>query len=133
MTTTRNSRRSLNGVVSANGTDKTITVVVERTYKHPRYGKFVRRKKKYLAHDEKNEASVGDKVEIVATRPLSKRKRWRLGQVLRQTVFGADAPVAAEMAEKTALETLEVTAPKRTQETAEPAPDSPEASDGGES
>ena len=104
MTATRNSRRTLQGTVAANGAAKTITVVVERTYRHPRYGKFVRRKKKYMAHDEAETAQLGDFVEIVATRPLSKRKRWRLGKVLSSSAFGASTPVGAEMAEKTALE-----------------------------
>ena len=113
MTATRNTRRTLQGTVSANSAAKTITVVVERTYRHPRYGKFVRRKKKYMVHDEKETGQIGDIVEIVATRPLSKRKRWRLGSVVSSSAFGASRPVGAELAEKTALETLEVTAPKQ--------------------
>ena len=123
MTATRNSRRTLQGTVAANGAAKTITVVVERTFRHPRYGKFVRRKKKYMAHDENETAQTGDFVEIVATRPISKRKRWRLGSVLSSSAFGASSPVGAELAEKTALETLEVTAPKQEASDAEGAPE----------
>ncbi|MAB81338.1 MAG: 30S ribosomal protein S17 [Planctomycetes bacterium] len=127
MTATRNSRRTLQGVVTANAASKTITVVVERTFRHTRYGKFVRRQKKYVVHDEADKAQIGDSVEIVATRPISKHKRWRLGSVLDSSDFGASQPVGAELAEKTALETLEVTAPKKV---AEEAP--PEATEGGE-
>ena len=122
MTATRNSRRTLNGSVAANSTAKTITVIVERTYRHARYGKFVRRKKKYMVHDEQETAQVGDLVEIIATRPLSKHKRWRLGTVLSSSAFGASSPVSAELAEKTALETLEVTAPKPAAPEADDAP-----------
>jgi small subunit ribosomal protein S17 len=82
MTATRNARRQMQGVVTSTRSRKTITVQVERTYKHPKYGKYVRKQSKYLAHDEAGTATVGDVVEIVATRPLSKRKRWRLLRVL---------------------------------------------------
>jgi len=81
MSVQRNARRQLQGVVSSTKPDKTITVVVERTYKHARYGKYVRSKKKYLVHDAENTAQDGDLVDIEATRPLSKRKRWRLLRV----------------------------------------------------
>ena len=83
MTKTRNDRRLLSGVVKSSSLDKTITVVVERTFKHPRYGKYVRKQKKYHVHDEKNEAGVGDRVEIGSTRPLSKLKRWRLARIVQ--------------------------------------------------
>ena len=83
MTKTRNDRRLLSGVVTSSTLDKTITVVVVRTFKHPRYGKYVRKRKKYHAHDEKNEAGVGDVVEIGSVRPLSKLKRWRLTRIVQ--------------------------------------------------
>jgi small subunit ribosomal protein S17 len=83
MTEHRNARRTLIGTVASSKGDKTITVVVERTYKHPKYNKYVRKRKKYHAHDEKHEAGVGDRVEIVSTRPLSKLKRWRLGGIVQ--------------------------------------------------
>ena len=73
MTATRNTRRTVNGFVSSTKMDKTITVLVERQFKHPKYGKYVRRKKKYHAHDESNQAGVGDFVELTASRPLSNR------------------------------------------------------------
>ncbi len=78
----RNSRRQLQGIVTSTKMDKTITVRVERTYKHPKYGKFVRSHTKVLAHDAENKAVAGDVVEIDSTRPLSKRKRWRLTSVV---------------------------------------------------
>ena len=62
--------------------DKSITVVVQRLVKHPLYEKFLRRKTKLHAHDEKNEANIGDTVEIMETRPVSKLKRWRLVRVV---------------------------------------------------
>ena len=70
MTTTRNSRRTFFGTVHSSQMDKSISVLVERRYAHPKYGKFVRKNKKYLAHDENNEAEPGDLVELAATRPL---------------------------------------------------------------
>jgi len=78
---TRNLRKERTGVVFSNKTDKTITVVVKWKEKHPIYGKFVSKTKKYHAHDEKNECNIGDTVRIMETRPLSKLKRWRLVQI----------------------------------------------------
>ena len=75
---TRNLRKERIGVVSSNKGDKTITVMVKWKEKHPIYGKFVNKTKKYHAHDEKNECSIGDTVRLMETRPLSKTKRWRL-------------------------------------------------------
>ena len=85
MSTTRNDRRILVGTVTSTKGTKTVTVEVERTFKHAKYGKFVRRKKKFMAHDEAEAAKAGDRVEIAATRPLSKRKRWRMVRVLDHT------------------------------------------------
>jgi small subunit ribosomal protein S17 len=82
MTETRHARRVLQGIVDSAKGDKTITIFVERTYKHAKYGKYMRKRKKYMAHDEKNEAGVGDTVEVVSTRPLSKLKRWRLVRIV---------------------------------------------------
>jgi small subunit ribosomal protein S17 len=65
--------------------DKTVVVSVERRFAHPLYGKQVTRHKKYYAHDEQNEARVGDVVRITETRPLSKKKRWRLVEVIRRS------------------------------------------------
>lgn len=84
-TQTRNARRTLVGVVTSDKLAKTITVRVERAFRHARYGKIVRRHKSYHAHDEDGTAQVGDSVEIAATRPLSKLKRWRLVRVVVST------------------------------------------------
>ncbi len=82
--TDRKNRKQRNGVVVSNRMDKSITVLVERKLKHPLYGKFVKMSKKFMAHDEKNEANIGDKVKIMETRPLSKKKRWRLVEILEK-------------------------------------------------
>jgi small subunit ribosomal protein S17 len=83
-TTSRNLRKERIGVVTSNKMAKTITVAVERKVKHPIYGKFIKKTTRFHAHDEKNEASVGDVVRIMETRPLSKTKRWRLVEVIEK-------------------------------------------------
>ncbi|MBK6949475.1 MAG: 30S ribosomal protein S17 [Haliscomenobacter sp.] len=80
----RNLRKSRVGVVSSNKMDKTISVSVERKLMHPIYGKFVKKTKKFMAHDESNACQVGDLVRIMETRPLSKRKRWRLVEIIEK-------------------------------------------------
>jgi small subunit ribosomal protein S17 len=80
----RNVRKSYVGKVTSDKMEKTVTVVIERLVKHPLYEKFMRRKRKMHAHDEKNEAAIGDLVEVVATRPLSKLKRFRLVRVIEK-------------------------------------------------
>lgn len=82
--TERNLRKQRVGVVTSNKMQKTITVSVERRLRHPIYGKFVKKSKKFLAHDEDNTCNVGDLVRIMETRPLSKRKRWRLVEVVER-------------------------------------------------
>jgi len=77
-------RKVRTGRVTSDIRDKTITVAVDRTVLHPLYGRVVRKSKKYMAHDEQNDAHVGDLVEITETRPLSKTKRWRLTQVIER-------------------------------------------------
>lgn len=80
----RNLRKTRTGVVISNKMDKTISVDVERKVKHPLYGKFMKRNKKFLAHDELNTCNIGDTVRIAETRPLSKNKKWRLVEVLER-------------------------------------------------
>ena len=80
----RNLRKERIGVVVSNKMDKTIIVAVERKEKHPLYGKFVKKTTKFVAEDEKNECGVGDTVRIMETRPLSKTKRWRLGEIVEK-------------------------------------------------
>ncbi len=84
MTTERKVRKTRIGVVSSNKMEKTITVSVERKVKHPIYGKFLKKTTKFMAHDEKNECSIGDTVKIMETRPLSKNKTWRLIEVIEK-------------------------------------------------
>lgn len=74
------------GFVVSNAMDKTVVVNVRRRIKHPRYHKYVRVNKKYLAHDERNECEVGDRVVICESRPLSKRKRWRVRAIVERAV-----------------------------------------------
>ena len=81
---TRNLRKTRIGIVSSDKMDKTITVTAKYKEKHPIYGKFVNKTKKYHAHDEKNECQVGDKVLLMETRPLSKTKRWRLVEIIEK-------------------------------------------------
>jgi len=87
------------GVVTSDRMDKTVVVSVERQVRHPLYGKIQRRTSKFLAHDEGNEAKVGDLVEIVEGRPLSRRKRWAVVRIVRRAVDvrarEAEAPGAA--------------------------------------
>ncbi len=80
----RNLRRTITGVVTSDKMQKSITVAVERKIMHTKYGKYLKKTKKYHAHDETNDAKVGDKVKIMETRPLSKLKRWRLVDVVER-------------------------------------------------
>ena len=82
--TKRNLRKTYKGKVKSDKMDKTITVVVERLVKHPIYEKFIRRQTRMHAHDENNEARVGDTVEIMPARPMSKLKRFRLVRVIHK-------------------------------------------------
>ena len=80
----RNLRKQRQGVAVSNKTDKTIVVLAKFKEKHPIYGKFVTKTKKYHAHDENNECNIGDTVLIMETRPLSKTKRWRLVNIVER-------------------------------------------------
>ncbi|MEN9447022.1 MAG: ribosomal protein [Bacteroidota bacterium] len=84
LTTERKLRKTRVGVVTSNKMDKTITVAVVRKLKHPKYGKFLKKTKKFHAHDEKNECNIGDTVKIMETRPLSATKRWRLVEIVEK-------------------------------------------------
>ncbi|MFZ1704717.1 MAG: 30S ribosomal protein S17 [Saprospiraceae bacterium] len=72
------------GVVASDKMDKSISVLIERKLKHPIYGKFVKRSKKFIVHDENNECKVGDTVKITETRPLSKTKSWKLVEIVER-------------------------------------------------
>ncbi len=80
----RNLRKTRVGKVVSNATDKTIVVAIEDNVKHPLYSKIIKQTVKFMAHDENNECGVGDKVEIMETRPLSKNKRWRLVRIIEK-------------------------------------------------
>lgn len=80
----RNFRKERVGVVVSNKMQKSIVVEVERKMKHPMYGKFVKRSKKFIAHDEENTCNIGDTVRIMETRPMSKRKNWRLVEIVER-------------------------------------------------
>ena len=87
----RNLRKQRQGVVTSDKMDKTIVVSAKFKEKHPIYGKFVQKTKKYHAHDEKNDAHVGDTVLIMETRPLSKTKRWRLVQIVERAMIQVES------------------------------------------
>jgi small subunit ribosomal protein S17 len=80
----RNNRKIREGLVTSNKMEKSIVVSVERKLKHPKYGKFLKRTTKLMAHDEKNECNIGDKVKVMETRPLSKDKCWRLVEIIER-------------------------------------------------
>ena len=80
----RTLRKTRIGIVVSNKMDKTVTVAIERKVPHPIYKKYFKKTTKLMAHDEKKECSLGDKVKIMETRPLSKNKRWRLVQIVEK-------------------------------------------------
>jgi small subunit ribosomal protein S17 len=80
----RKIRKSKVGVVTSTKMDKTITVSIERRLRHTKYEKFVKKTNSFMAHDERNECSLGDTVRIMETRPISKNKRWRLMEVIEK-------------------------------------------------
>jgi small subunit ribosomal protein S17 len=80
----RNLRKERVGVVTSNAMNKSIVVAVERKVKHPKYGKFIKMTSKFVAHDEKDECTVGDTVRIMETRPISKNKCWRMVEVIEK-------------------------------------------------
>ncbi len=84
-----NNRRRLTGVVTSTKMDKTVMVVISRTYRHPLYKKVVHSKKKVMAHDELG-SEVGDQVKIVESRPVSKRKRWMVEEILLKETLGEE-------------------------------------------
>lgn len=81
---TRNARKERIGVVTSDKMDKTITIAIKRQVKHPIYGKFIKKTSKIMAHDEGNDANVGDTVRVMETRPMSKHKRWRLIEIIER-------------------------------------------------
>jgi small subunit ribosomal protein S17 len=88
---TRGSRRTITGIVTSDKMDKTVVVTVVRRVRDRRFHKFVTRRVKYKAHDEKNSCAIGDVVEIVEARPMSKTKRWRILRTITKSVESIDA------------------------------------------
>jgi small subunit ribosomal protein S17 len=84
MDATRGRRKVRSGRVVSDKMDKTVVVAIEQLVRHPLYGKIIRRTKRFKAHDETNQCGVGDVVEIMETRPLSKDKRWRVARVVEK-------------------------------------------------
>ena len=84
METVRSLRKEKVGKVVSNKMTKSITIAINRKVKHPIYGKFMNQTTKFMAHDEKNEAGIGDTVRIMETRPTSKNKRWRLVEIIEK-------------------------------------------------
>ncbi|MCQ2279417.1 MAG: 30S ribosomal protein S17 [Bacteroidales bacterium] len=80
----RNRRKVREGLVTSNKMEKSIVVSVERKLKHPKYGKFLKRTTKLMAHDQNNECNIGDRVRVMETRPLSKNKCWRLVEIIER-------------------------------------------------
>ena len=78
--------KTLRGVVVSDKTDKTVSVAITHQVRHPKYGKFMKRSNRFLVHDERNECGLGDTVEIVECRPMSRRKHWRVQQVIEKAV-----------------------------------------------
>jgi len=79
-------RKTLIGIVCSDKMDKTVVVRTERLVKHPRYKKYVKKRAKYKAHDEKNKCHTGDTVSIIETRPLSREKRWRVKEIIKKAM-----------------------------------------------
>ena len=77
-------RNTLTGVVMSDVNDKTVVIKVERRFSHPKYGKMVRKSKRFMAHDKDNSCSVGDTVRITESRPISKLKRWRVSEIIEK-------------------------------------------------
>lgn len=95
MTVDRGNRRVEVGIVTSDKMNKTRRVEIPRLVKHPRYSKFIRRRTVCKVHDDRNESRIGDTVEIMETRPLSKTKTWRLIRVVKKAPAQASAPAAA--------------------------------------
>lgn len=83
---TRKMRRQVVGTIVSNKMDKSVVVQVERLVKHPLYKKYIRRRNKYMAHDQENTCQIGDRVMITEARPLSKVKRWRVSRIIEKAV-----------------------------------------------
>ncbi len=88
----RKQRKVRTGVVISNKMDKTVVVEVSRTIIHPVYKKFIRRRKRFMVHDEENRCRIGDEVLIVETRPMSRHKHWRVRKIVREAALPGGTP-----------------------------------------
>jgi small subunit ribosomal protein S17 len=113
-------RRVLEGIVTRDKTAKTRRVEVERLVRHPKYGKFVKRRTVCYAHDEKNESHLGDTVEIIESRPLSKLKRWQLVKVVKKAPSRTLSHLEGAVAGADAAAAVAGPAPKADEKKAEP-------------
>ncbi|PCI37007.1 MAG: 30S ribosomal protein S17 [Elusimicrobia bacterium] len=113
---TRGQRHSFDGVVISDKADKTIIVSVERLTRHPKYEKIIRRRSKFYVHDEKNEAAVGDTVEIMGTKRISKQKRWRLVRIVKAAPVLGKSAKTAEVHMNQEDASAKPVAPKNTEE-----------------
>jgi len=120
MTRPRGNRHRLRGIVVRDKADRTVTVQVTRRFRHPKYGKMVRRNTRIAVHDETNEAHVGDAVEIVSCRPMSRTKRWRLVRVIERGPGGSLVTGVEEVAAHDASEAPASDAPAAEAPAAEP-------------
>lgn len=82
----RGKKRQVVGTIVSDKMDKTVVVLVERLVKHPLYHKYIRRKSKFAAHDEKNECKIGDKVRVTESRPISRTKKWRVSEIIEKAL-----------------------------------------------
>jgi len=114
-TATRNERKTQIGVVSSRSGDKSIKVTVAYKIPHPRYHKVINRKTVLHVHDEKNETAVGDKVEVMATRPISRLKRWRVLSIITKAVTVEGAAITEQ-------DVAQAVPTKKTTQSAAPAP-----------
>ena len=121
----RGRRRKLTGVVVSDSMDKTIVVEVERVVRHPKYDKILRLRRKHKAHDENNEASVGDRVEITEARPMSKTKCWRLSEIMRKAegLIDVEEDLAAEAAPSGAAPAADESVAPDTENSSDSGPD----------
>jgi len=109
----RGNRRLEVGIVTSDKMDKTRRVEIPRLVKHPRYGKYIKRRTVCYVHDEKNESRIGDTVQIMETRPLSKKKTWRLVKIVKKAPEQAVAPTDAPSAEAVPAQQSKVTSDER--------------------
>lgn len=127
-------RKTREGIVVSDRMDKTVVVRVERLVRHPLYGRVLRRRKKYMAHDENNECRVGDLVRIMECRPLSRHKSWRVVEIIRRADTGEERIEAVEESVEVTEEVADIIGEAAGQQAEEPeaevveATEAPEAS-----